>query len=418
MKILWLLVLTFFSNNLYAQITLSDLLLIASENHPNYQNAKLEVEKAQLRYKAQMKAFLPSLSGRFQKSKSENSTDIGTNSFDRTELALQGELNLFNGFADKASLEIEDLNIKKAKTTLAQIASDINYGVSKSYYEYLYALDLVSMVEKIEKRRKQQMELLGLRFESGREDKGSYLQSKAKYLDAKFQVAQAKRELSEAKENLLLSLGKDDFDFSKITQKLTDLSPREVDLDIKRLDEIVKTIPSYLLSQFEIKIADEEITRTDAAFSPTLALSGSKGISGQDDTLDEDSWSVGITLRIPLFEGGSRVYNSKFSRRNKTFYEYKLRQNFNELRMKLLSIYNDYMDAKENLSVQDEYFKALSLRVEVVNSQYQNGLMTYTNWDLVQSEYINYEKSKLASLKTFLVLRSELDNVRGMGELR
>jgi len=69
--------------------------------------------------------------------------------------------------------------------------------------------------------------------------------------------------------------------------------------------------------------------------------------------------------------------------------------------------WNSYVDAVENEVVQKELYDAEMLRAEISTAKYKQGLLSYEDWDIIESNLINQGKTHLQRRRT-----SELEQAR------
>jgi outer membrane protein TolC len=76
--------------------------------------------------------------------------------------------------------------------------SDIELRLRQAFVEVVYAQDLIELTKQIAERRNNNVRLLQLQFDGGRENAGSLARSKAQRAVADFEVRQAERALAYA----------------------------------------------------------------------------------------------------------------------------------------------------------------------------------------------------------------------------
>lgn len=397
------------------RLSLEKVLSIATENNPEYKRYKTELEQVKLNLKGSYGSFLPTVSLGVDEKK--YSSDSQINQTGSSQLSLDANINLFNGFQNKAEIDIAKINIKVAQEQLKVINASLTYSIKKAYYEVLYAKEYLQLLNKIKVRRKQQYDMINLRFQRGRENKGSYLQAQAKYKNSIFEFTQGGRLLETSLQRLSYTLGHSNS--LQLTVSGTLKPNKPIVIDLNNLDMIVINIPEYTISSKNVSLASKEKSQANSAFWPRINLTGSVGRNGENFShLDQSSWNVGINLKMPLFEGGSRFYKSSAAEKNVLSKKRAVENTYNKLKASVTASYNNYKNYLQNIKVQGQFLEASRLRAEVATSKYRSGLTVYTNWDLVQNEFINYEKSRLLSLRNLLLAEIELEKLMGHGDLK
>jgi outer membrane protein TolC len=98
---------------------------------------------------------------------------------------------LFDGFKTSFSLSQNERSIYASRYAYDVTSSNIRLRLRTAYANLLAAQELLKVTEEIETRRKQTLDLVKLRYEGGREHKGSLMTSDADLAQAAYDVNQA-----------------------------------------------------------------------------------------------------------------------------------------------------------------------------------------------------------------------------------
>lgn len=410
-KILTLFIICIFSPCLSAN-DLNYFINLSLENHPSLLIKKGELEQSESTLKMNYSNMLPSLNIKLSDlKKTNNSLDS-----DQTDANLNMNLNLYNGGEDIENISISKIKINRTKEEIRRETADITYKVKQEYFKSLYAIELENLLSSIVQRRKQQLDFINMRFEGGHEDKGNYLQAKVKFRQATLEVTQSKRLLKTSLANLATNIGLSQSDIHSPSGSLEDYSNRYKNYSETDFQNSLKKVPEVLIAKYDIEIAKKSTNIANSSFRPSLDLNGSIGRSGtQFNELDNKSTSVGLTLTIPLFDGGRDTYNSKIARLEELNKEYWLKKEEQSLTASVTETKNLFLNSYENVMLQKELLDASKVRAKVATGKYTAGLMDYTTWDLIQTELISNEKSMLDAYKNALLQKTELDKILGIG---
>jgi outer membrane protein len=369
------------------------------------QNPDLKKSAAQLRSatydkKGAVSSFLPSLSASASANKSGDAGSLSgifkeDDASSSYRMGLSASVNLFNGFKDKASLDQASLSQKTAEVQYRQARAQLSYDLKVAFNNLLTAQEQVRLASDIAARQKENVRLVALRYQSGRENKGSLLNSQATSAQADLEVTQAQRSLRLAQRKLDRVLGRSELD-QPVVQGVFDVTAPEASPDFALL---AKTVPSFLFSSLQYQSSKSRVTSAKGAFLPSLNANASMSRSGSDWVPDQNSWGAGLALSLPLFEGGQRAFNLKSAQADRDAAKESLVAAEQDAALALESAYWDFRNASESTLVQKKYLEAAQTQEEVATAQYANGLLTYQNWDLVESNLITRQKSHLQSLK-------------------
>ena len=84
----------------------------------------------------------------------------------------------------------------------------------------------------------------------------------------------------------------------------------------------------------------------------------------------------------------------------------------------LASAYAGYQNAVENTKVQEAFLLAAKTREEIAKAQYLNGLLSFQNWDLIETNLTIQEKSELASYLGAKTAEANWELAQGKGEIQ
>jgi outer membrane protein TolC len=238
------------------------------------------------------------------------------------------------------------------------------------------------------------VDLVDLRFQAGRENKGALLQTQALAAQAQWQARRAERSRREASEDLARLLGRDGAgDELAAAGDLVDPAepPETVDA------AVFKDLPALRQSRDALLAARQDRRAARAAWWPTLGASASAGRSGGEWLSDTGTWSAGLSLSLPIFQGGSRVVDNLAAESRLAAAELALRGQERQSRLDLRRSLDGYQDGVESARVQASFLKASEVRAEVARAQYTQGLLTFDTWDQIETDLINAQISALSS---------------------
>ncbi len=385
---------------------------LAIQNNSDLQAAESNLRAIKFTEKSLRSGYLPELSATLSENLS-GLLDDGADPIQNYSASLNLSQNLFSGF-----LTLEKLNQAKANTrvsdanlhlTAARIALEI-----KTHFENLvFAGQYISLTKDIVRRREDNLKMVTLRFESGRENKGSVLLSRANLSQAVFEVLQAENNRGVVKLQLDRSLGIDDGKSYEVRGEIPISAPPVKTPDFKSL--ATQTFDhKQVVAQAEASYAGFKIAQ--AGFYPSLNLSAA---SGRQDSIffprGESSWSVALTLSIPIFNGGRDYYNTKSSSQSWKAAEFNRSSVDRQLLVKLKQAYYTWTEAVEKLKVDESYRLAAITRSEIAKSKYNNGLLSFDDWDQIENDLIARQKNYLQSYRDRVLAEAAWQQALGRG---
>jgi outer membrane protein TolC len=251
-----------------------------------------------------------------------------------------------------------------------------------------------------------------LRFESGRENIGSLNLSKAYLAQAKYDLVVAKNSLDVAKANLARVMSLDDYEDLQISGIVPLKESMSEGINFKMLAALT---PTFKKSEAEEASLKATLDLSKSSFYPSLNLNQSISRSGQELSSASKYWSVGASLTFPLFSGGKDYYSYKSSSEN---YRAQVMTKFNVQKTtisKLKETFASFIEAVQKLEVDNAFVVAALSRVRIATAQYNNGLISFTDWDTIENDLIARQKSLVISQRERVVAEAAFEEAQGIG---
>ena len=388
-----------------------------SQNDPALQAAMESLEASKNQTFSSANNFLPQISGgvNYTDSNSTNFSSLGTISSTTTSYStsLSVSQNLFNGLSDLAKYKQGKANEGVALSNLKQVKAQVSYNLKAAFEAVRFGQKAVSLAKEITSRRDQNLRLVDLRFKNGHENKGSVLLYQAYLMDSKYSELQTTDAVQTAKAQLAQELGMDDFNSLEVVGEIPVHDPSGA-VDLKLL---MKDTPTYLQAFYQEQASDQGITLARSGFSPTLSVSGLIGKLGPSWFPENDRWSVGLSLNIPIFNGGRDFFATRSAIDTHRASEFTLHYTALQALSQLQQAKMAFVEAVEKLKVDTSYLQAAVVRAEIARADYKNGLMTFQDWDLAETDLINRQRSILQSEQARVIAEAAWEQAQGIGAI-
>lgn len=396
-------------------LSLEDCLAEAAENNPDLIASRLAVQKAKYDYRASYGDMLPQVSANAgnSRSQSESGEDGSATTRDSASYGVSASQSLYTGGRNRAAVDQSSATLKAVEADLGARRSTLTYEVRKAFAELLFAQEQIELSRTILKRRQDNLDLIQLRYEGGRENKGALLLTGASARDAEFGVAQAERFLRVAQRQLARVLGRDESDLIQISGKLEAVRP-ETTTDFETL---AADTPAHRRAVAELRVARAGLDSAKSQYFPELSANASAGRAGEDWMPEQDEWYLGVSLSFPFFQGGKNVMNVRGAGAELQRVEANLRATDAELVLTLQQALADYIDAMDRTEVELAYLTAEEVRAEIGRSQYASGLLSFEDWDRVENDLISYQKEYLAGRRDAVLAEASWEKVQGLSRL-
>lgn len=389
----------------------SDCVAEAEAKNSSLKAAENAFQVSRLAVTSAESGFYPSLSaslGVSQSGEKQSDGEFSAKPGDGRNVSFSAQLtlsqNLFNGFADWGRVKKTKAELRAAEATFKKAKEGIILDLKKAFSQLVLAQDSATLNHDIVRRREENLKLVELRFEGGRENKGSLLLSKAYYQQSLLDEVQAKNAVLVARANLAKVLGRDESDPIEVTGEAPTKEPSDSSPNFWSL---VREIPDHLEAAAQEEALQGQVLVKRSDFLPTLSAFGSVGKTGSEFFPQTEGWSAGLSLNWPLFNGFKHSSDTRAAILNQAS-QVASRQNLDrELVANLERNHSAFREAVMKLKVDEAFRSAAKVRSEIARGKYNNGLLSFEDWDIIESDLINRQKTYLQSKRDRVVAEAE-----------
>lgn len=389
---------------------------LVKQNNADIRSSEESLQATRFQINSSQGSYFPQLTGNLGYLQSgPDYSGNGTAAGSSYTATLNATQNLFNGFADVAKVDLAKAQSRVSDAALQITKAQVSYDLKVSFAYLLYAKEAEKVTIDFQKRREDNLRMVELRFESGRENKGSLMLSQAYLKQSKVDVMKAGHIRETSESDLQKVVGLDGERTLDIRDDLPLREPSETEPDYKSLAIIT---PNRRQSEAQVSASEASVTTAKSGFYPSLNLTGSLGKLSDRFFPDNDRWTVGANLSWPLFGGGKDYYGTKSAVSNL----YAAKSNLTSVERQLLSTlkksYTSYVEAVADLKVNEAFLQAAKTRAEIARSKYNNGLLTFDDWDIIENDLINKTKSYLQSKRDRIVAEAAWEQAQGVGVIQ
>lgn len=238
--------------------------------------------------------------------------------------------------------------------------------------------------------------------------RGSLARSKAQLTQSEYEVREARRALIYALRSLAAAMGQMDPEAGAAG----DLMAIHPD-DLLDLEQLMAQTPDYHIATTQIEASKEGMKVTRSARFPQIRFNASVGANSGDYRLYDGAWGVGVSASIPIYTGNQLKSDVAAAKEKIVQSEMGLLDTANSLMATLQQRWNTYTDAVENEAVQETLFDAEQMRAEISTAKYKQGLLSYEDWDIIESNLINQGKTHLQRRRTAEIEQARWKNALG-----
>lgn len=384
---------------------------VIKKNNAQLKSAEENLNSARYDKNAGYSNYLPKVNASLGYSKTDIEDQVTDEGY---SASLNGTLNIFNGLSDSANVKSLEGKVMVAEANLQTVKAQLSYDLKSVFANLIYAKDSLTLAESILKRRSENLAMIELRFQNGRENKGSVLLAKAQVQQAKLDVLQAKNQRDVSASELSRVLGLSPHEDIEVTGAVPESGvsgpPNFISLSEKT--------PQKLTAAGQNQSAEASVTSARSGFLPSLDVNGSVGRNDSDFFPQNQRWSVGATLTWNLFDGGKDYFSQKSAFSQKLVAENSWRNAQMDLIAVLKEAYTGFVEALEKYSVSSAFVEAGVVRAEISREKYNNGLSTFDEWDRIESDLISYQKDQTVKKRDKVIAEANWEKAQGVGVIK
>jgi outer membrane protein TolC len=377
--------------------------------------ARKNLESARFNYRAAHAGFLPQVTAGMNYTQGNSATTAQlagvNNTYELYSASLGVSQNIFSGLADYYKIKQARANTELSEATYAQTAARVYYELKAAWSQLQLSRAQHDLALETRTRRLENVRMIRLRFNSGNENKGSLLLAESYLAQAERDVNQALRQKLTAETELRRVLNLPDEQQILPEGTIAGKTPPEA-ID---LAELSKQTPEYRQALAQELNAEATADAAISPFFPTLNASGSLFRQGPTFFPERDRWSVTVGVSYPLFSGGKDYYALKAnhsaheaSKRNRESVEL-------ARTARLQQALQAWRDALESAKVSESLLGASTVRAQIARVKYNNGLLSFDQWDIIENDLINRQKGVLQTRYDLEIAQAAWEQLTGEG---
>lgn len=384
----------------------------ALQKNPDILQAKRNIDSSARSRDIAFGDYLPEVSGELNRSTTRASTN--TPARDAFSVDIVGSQSLFNGFTTTGNFISAKKDLEAARWAYQDTSALVRLRLRSAYVELLRLKRLLEVSQRIANRRKQNADLIELRYQAGREHLGSALRAKAIAEQSAFEVRQTIRRM----ESQSLRLGREmggDFEWAAQVKGNLELMVPAIEKANPDYSSLAEQTPQVINA---VKIAESykaEVLSAQGALWPQVDANATYGYEGTKATADlRDAAFLGLRISLPFFNGGQNIAAIRKARSDyKAALEF-ARSTRDEILTQLSEAWAQYVDAVEQVEVRQHFLEAARKRSEIVRSEYTTGLVNFQDFDIAEQDLSDSETRYVQSLSDVLIQKATWERLIGL----
>jgi outer membrane protein TolC len=383
---------------------------LALENNPAVRAARAAVREAGYNYLAGLNSYMPQVSLSHSLSRSGGDNSSPSNRWGASVSASEDLLDLKNISSVKSSRIARE----KAEADYLAASASARQALGDAFSDLLFAQKRIEVQKKIHSIRAENARLIRLKYESGMESKGNALYTEALAENAAVSVKKAGRQLLISQRGLLEKLG---LEGAVAVKALGDIGLPAFSLDEARVAQALERSPRMVSARKTLESAKERTSSARYGAYPTLRASQSLGWSGATEFPQDKSWSLGLSLSVPIFSGGPTYYFNTLSAAKKALSA--AEEDFRAARLSLAAAlrsgYDEFLSAAETAQANTALLKANEERFKEAQIKYMAGKISFIDLENVEQNFVDSDLNQLDYARTAHSRKLSLEQLLGVG---
>lgn len=388
----------------------NDARKLAMANNPSIKAARAAMEQAGYNYLAGLNSYLPqvSLSNSLSRSGGDNSSPSS-----RVSASVSASEDLLN-LKNVSSVRSDRISKEKAEADYLSASASAREDLGGAFADLLFAQKRLEVQKKILNIRLENARLIRLKYESGMESKGNALYTDALAENAGVSVKASERQLAVAQRALLETIG---LEGTQRVKALGDIGVPVFLLEEARVRQALEKAPRIVSARKTLEAAKERTASARYGAYPTLRASQSLSWSGVSEFPSDRSWSLGLSLSLPLFSGGPTYYFHSLSAAKQALLaaEENYRAGRISLASSLRSGYDDFLSAAETAGANTSLLRANEERYKEAQIKYMAGKISFIDLINVEQNFVDSDLNQLNFARTAYARKLTLEQLLGVG---
>jgi outer membrane protein len=404
--------------NASESLTLRDCIDIAIKNQPTIIAARENVNAGQGRVIQARSPYLPQVSAStgYVESHSLGGAlgDTITKSYS-TSLSLNQMIYDFGRSGN--TLTAARLSMSSSERDADRVVNEVILNVKQSYYALLAARKLMLVAQKTLDQAESHLRQAEAFFRVGSKPRFDVTRAEVEVNDAKLGIINAKNSLRIRTIGLYNAIGidpKNEIDVEDVLSTPVAIPPIE-----QALEESVKCRPEMLKINADIAAAKATVKADESDYLPSISANGAYNWAHGTAEMGvfrgdiQNSWNAGITLTMPLFEGGITRGKVSEARANLRALEAQRDTLKQSVRIELHQAYADIESATARIAVMESSLKNARDNLQLAQGRYEAGVGVYIEVTDAQVASVNAETNYVQALYDYQLAAARLFKAMG-----
>lgn len=358
--------------------------------NPQAQAASRNLEAAAARETAARAGLYPSF---YASASWSRNGQQGYDPYDSYSYGFSGSQPLFSPSLPAAARSAS-ASRRSAQAAYDRTASRLAYELKTAFADILNAREALKLSGETLKRRADNLELIRLKYQAGRENKAALLETEAALKTARWQHERYAKNLRLLERKLNRLLGRPP---QAAVPELRLPEPPEPPADLSAYSAALENHYALREARAALDSASAALDSARGARLPDAKATGSYKWAGSDWPAAPNAWSLGASVSVPLFAGGKLAADAGAAASARGAAEAALKNARDEVSLAAEDAFLSWREARAYLDVARSSLDAAEARAWLVRKQYLAGQASYFEWRNVEEQLIAEQNQYLSA---------------------
>lgn len=310
-----------------------------------------------------------------------------------------------------ASVRSARASYDKAVADRDLVRSSLLFELRTVFADLAKARETLKLSEETLKRREENVEIIRIKYEAGRENKAALLETQAVRKTSQWQHESYKTGLRLLERKLNRLLARPPAANAEAAPLPEPSAPPE---DFGAFSAELARHPALRSARAALEAGQASVDRSKSAFLPEASAGGRYTWSGSDWPEKTGNWSAGVSLSLPLFTSGKLSADLGSARADRSRAEASLKNSRDEVYLNAEDAFLSLRQAWSCVDVVKSSLEAANARAWLLRKQYLAGQASYFEWRNVEEQFIGAENQLLSARRDLAAAQAAF--LKALGE--
>lgn len=416
------------------KLSLHECVEIALKNQPTIRAARANIDAGQGRETQAASPYFPQVSAStgYSESRQLGGALGGESTTKSYTTTLQVNQLLYDFGKTGNAYDAARWSTRSSEQDAERVSQEVVLNVKQAFFALLQADKLVEVAQKTVEQTESHLNQARAFFRAGSKPRFDVTRAEVDVNNAKLSLINAKSSVRIRTIALNNAMGVDPGQATQIADALPPVPPLPT-LEQAQA-EALKGRPEFTKAEADIEAAKARVKAERSNYLPTLSASGAynwshgttetefggqslPGFSGQSIQSDiQNSWNAGVTLTVPLFQGGQTRGRVSEARANLLVLEAQRDTIRQSILLELNQAFADIEGSVARVDVMESTVKKARENLELAQGRYEAGIGPYIEVTDAQLAAVNAETDHIQALYDYQLAAARLLKAVGRGK--